>query len=101
MKKHQFIVSVPVQKGLSANMVRLSIRDALKGHGDFFGQRCSVIPAQDMPQEAALWRQVRDLPAEQLGVAGVPCLAVPCGATSGTYVSGPDADEAMAKWQDL
>ncbi|WP_312537656.1 hypothetical protein [Stutzerimonas nitrititolerans] len=46
--------------------------------------------------DAELYRRLRDLPDDQVGTAGVPCVAVPRGPFSGTYVSGAELDAAMA-----
>lgn len=35
---------------------------------------------------------LRDVPGDQLGAAGVPCIAMPSGPQSGDYVNGEDAD---------
>lgn len=47
-------------------------------------------------KDAELYRQLRDLAVSQLGLPGVPCVAVPEGPKAGRYVSGPDLDAAMA-----
>lgn len=47
-------------------------------------------------KDAELYRRLRDLPDDQVGAPGVPCVAVPRGPFSGTYVSGEELDAAMA-----
>jgi len=47
-------------------------------------------------RDAELYRRLRDLPDDQVGAPGVPCVAVPSGPFSGSYVSGEDLDAAMA-----
>lgn len=41
-KMHHFIVSVPAEKGLPASLAASGLRDAMRGHGDFFGKRFRV-----------------------------------------------------------
>lgn len=56
-----------------------------------------ALPAVEaLRKDAELFRQLRDLPEDQLGLPGVPCVAVPEGPKAGRYVSGPDLDAAMA-----
>ena len=46
-------------------------------------------------ENAARYLKLRDVPVNQLGAAGVPCIAVPSGLQSGDYVSGEEADAAV------
>lgn len=41
------------------------------------------------------WCAVRDVPNDQLGAVGIPCIALPSGLKSGDYLNGQDADDAV------
>ncbi|WKN20870.1 hypothetical protein [Azotobacter vinelandii] len=45
--------------------------------------------------DADLFRRLRSVPDDLLGVPGVPCVAVPEGPNSGRFVSGADLDAAL------
>lgn len=49
----------------------------------------------ELEKDAELYRRLRNVPDEQLGAPGVPCVAVPAGPSSGRYVSREDLDAAM------
>jgi hypothetical protein len=46
-------------------------------------------------KDAARYRFIRDVLPENLGVSGVPCVALPESLKSGDYLSGDDADCAI------
>lgn len=79
-------------------MEQLERELALAKVGEFAGQagQGHLSALVDVNQEdAGRYRKLRDLPDDQLGVAGVPCIAIPDGATSGNYANGEDADAAI------
>jgi hypothetical protein len=49
-------------------------------------------PAAGTEQNAARYLALRNVPDDQLGAAGVPCVAMPDGPDHGNYVNGDDAD---------
>ena len=64
-------------------------------------QKCPVCnsdmagPYVELQKDAERYRWLRDLPELCLGVAGIPCIAIPDGPRSGTFVSYADCDEAI------
>ncbi|QBY56131.1 hypothetical protein [Cupriavidus oxalaticus] len=44
---------------------------------------------------AARYEKLRNVPADQLGTAGVPCISLPMSANAGTHLTGTDADAAV------
>ena len=45
--------------------------------------------------DAARYRHLREVPDDQLGAPGVPCIAMPNGMQSGYYLTGENADFAV------
>lgn len=45
--------------------------------------------------DAARYRTLRDVPSDQLGQAGVPCISLPTGNHTGQHLTGADADHAI------
>lgn len=66
MNMIQLLVSVHAPKGMTVGIAQSAVRDALRGHGDFFGRRSHVKRAPD-PQSnarAALTESVTWTPVE-------------------------------------
>lgn len=54
-----------------------------------------------LKRDAGRYRFIRNVPADELGKTGRPCVADPDGPKKGRYVSEQDADEAIDRARDI